>query len=365
MHIVEENAEGFLRAFHGGQNEMIVALLILTVRRIDLALFKSLLEGVTEIDQALGDEIGLFLFYPGQKAGLTGGYSNSRVLAGERLDGPSKIGTNTRASNFFKPLTGWAESARYDRQTAVLVAQSSAKIVPEFCEALSIDPGELPCICTLIKGIPGAIVSRAGDRLSYDSVVCAAHAMRPQIQRIQLEFNQVLASIPTLRSGIALLERSDAQKQRLCEQILNLADGLERRHALILRPQLSAMLNAGTLTADSLESLVREVAKERSDMVLTNSRTGGIRTRLSKLMMLDADVTHFRSVYDIAKLNQYRAIVENAEPELRRAAESAFAEAGITIWRYHDQFAQLSKAGPILGVITKAMTVLRRTILPI
>lgn len=364
MHIVEANAEGFLRAFHGQQSEMIVAVLILTVRRRDLELFKSLLEGVAEIDQALGKEIGLFLFHPGPSSGLVEGNRGRSVLPGERLNGPAPIGPKTRANNFYQSLATFPRQDVLGDIRANLVAQSTANIVQDFSIVLELENGDLPCVCTLIQGVPGAIICRAGDRLSYDAIVRVAEVLRPQADEARRQWDGLAAQLPEMRQAIVKLEAIQVREQKLRSKILELAAALERSHNIVLQPQLTAMLANNTLTPARADALVKEVAGEKADKVLASSRTQGIRSRAAALLEIGDEMHALASGDSERRFAHYSDRVEETRLALKRAAESAFAEAGISVWRYRDTIGRLAKTSQMLATAAKAINLLRRASLP-
>lgn len=101
MIIAQGSAESFLRMFHGQQNEISIAILILSVRRKEIALYRALIEGLSEIDHALGNEIGLFLFYPDSEAALEAWDHRTTFISGERFSFDGKRPVAMGARDFF------------------------------------------------------------------------------------------------------------------------------------------------------------------------------------------------------------------------------------------------------------------------
>lgn len=361
MIIAQGSAESFLRMFHGQQDEISIAILILSMRRKEAKLFHALIDGLTEVDHALGSEIGLFLFYPNSEAALEAWDHGTTLISGERFSFDGKRPVAMGAREFFHASTT-PNDEFYRRQIREIVTSSSAEIVSDFCTIFNISQTELPCVCTIIKGLAAPILSRTGERLSYSRLVQAAHAIRNELEQVRVRAHLLTEDLPTLRrelhSAEDAVQRADAKKNR----ILDLVKGLERKYDLPLLPQTTAMLAIGSLTTESFDILIREVSRDTCDRVLHDSRAQGVRNAIEKWQDATDEVTNFIQDNAPTTLEDRVRQMELVRSAMETSIRTAFSEAGITMPRLSDYAGTISKLGGAIATLGKVLSFVRPTI---
>ena len=118
--------------------QMLVAILILSLHRREIDLFSSFIQGVTELDSALGKEVGLFLFYPRAQTSLMAFDKGHHFLAGERIEPKTTNVKTYRAVDFFANVDPSSYGSNQS-QIELAVSRSSVAIVPEFCRIFDVD----------------------------------------------------------------------------------------------------------------------------------------------------------------------------------------------------------------------------------
>lgn len=358
MIVSQGSAESFLRMFHGLQSEMTIAILILSARRKETELFGSLIDGLAEVDQALGREVGLFLFYPNSQAALSAWDRDTKFIGGERFTFNGKRPSAMEAREFFYSVNP-DDNPYYRDQIQRTVAQSSAEIVDEFCTIFEIDPASLPCVCTLIKGVHKPIVSKAGERLSYARLVEAAHSIRRELESIRTRAQFLIEGVHGLERSLVLAEQSAQLADRKRDRVLSLIGGLEQKFNVTLSPQISAMLALRTLTVEGFEAVVSEVANERADQILRDSRSSGIKTAVSKWCEAINDLSVFSTNYRESDLETRATQIESVRTAIEKIIQAAYADAGISVFQFSQYAGSVAKLSGAMASISKLIAFLR------
>lgn len=356
MEVVQGNAEEFLHFFHAKQNEIVVAILILSFRRKEVELFSALIDGVTEIDQALGPEIGLFLFAPDADTAVEAFDRGHHFLAGERFN---VGGWASRASDFFENSNPRQYDPRYYPEIKQAVARSSTKVVPDFCKIFDIDTDALPCVCTIIKESDRVIISRAGDRLSFDALVRVAINLKSNLALIKQRINFATRGIEGLREWLAATQAADA-RIKLCEtKIVEYATSLQRKYKIVLAPQIKANLRSGNFSVQAFDRLLIDVAGDQFEKISKNSRTRGLRSRTEEWQLKNLHLNDFIRLNDVNGLQRTKDFCEELASDFEHSVASAMSKSGITMRRYRDYIGTVGKISGAVAFLTKAVAFLK------
>lgn len=337
---------------------MSVAILILSARRKEVELFQSLIDGLAEIDYALGREIGLFLFYPQSEGALQAWDRDTLFIGGERFAYDGENPTAVGAHDFFHTVNP-DENPHYRDQIRRTVAHSSASIVSEFCAAFDIKPSDLPCVCTLIKGVHQPIISNAGERLSFARLVKAATTIRGELETVRTRGQHLIEGVDGLGRSLREVEQRLGTVDRKKQRILSLVSGLEMKYGVTLAPQITAMLALDSLSAQSFEAVVREVSGEQSDRILRDSRSQGIRHAISAWQERRSEVARFVEANPLNGLQDRVMEIDAIRSELEGAIRAAYADAGISVFRFSEYAGSVAKLSRALSTLAKVVALVK------
>lgn len=159
MIIKEGTAEDIHNWFITEKTDEIVLCIFLGASKMDVDLLGRLIEQASHIDGVMGRKIGFLLCADGLQAASTVGQSGGRETI---INGVYKrpVAEPLVARDFISEFNmerlrngGQPADKEYYRDASKALAQSTARMVPDFMELYGISRSELPCLITLVKGV--------------------------------------------------------------------------------------------------------------------------------------------------------------------------------------------------------------------
>ena len=358
MYVQDESALGFLSTFHQNQNDISIAILILALRKVDIEIYKELIDGVAELDEALGREIGMFLTIPAHMAVMTA-TRTGRFLhdaSAKPVDKSGKLKLLREMAYF-----DFTQTPEYLALSRAAIVGKNIQIVSEFSSIFGIDPEKLPCVCILIKGVDGAVVIESGDRLSYIKLVQSAIDFKNRLVPIKLKLGELVDGVGAFNDALTSTDRTQKKLEKLAKQILDRVNTLQEKHGVTMRPQIVAALTSGQCSATFIDNLVRSIGGSSYEQITKDSRASAIKIMADEWAELHGRVRMTARSFDIAALTAKKVGYDSIVREIHDAADSAFSNSGISARQINVSYSEVFKYfSPIVGLIMKGISLLSK-----
>lgn len=358
MRVYEGTAEGFVNAFHTKQDQDDIALLILSDHRAHIPVLQAAIEGRTQLDAALGERIGLFLFgEPGEKI-VSSKPGSAAVISGRRLT----FGPAPTAREFFNALPQAAHVDSVARER--ILAMSTVDMVPALAVELGVGEDQLPCVCALIRGAGDVLTTPVGSRLSFDTLVRAAKAVRREIESLEAELAAHLRPAPLRAADLAKIEALIARRDAARDLILDYARALESRFRITLAPQLKGLFARRAITFEAFADLVRDQSKTAFAELAPTRRWRTTQRHITDWLALQSRIETALQGASIDREMDRQDYLAKYEGHVRRAITTAMSESGLSMTRYSGFVPAAVKVAPAIAAGVKLIDILRRAMAP-
>ena len=361
MIIHEGNPQSFLRHFHTGQSHMVIALLVLSLDIREREAVLEMLDRMPQLDDVLGEEIGLYFFsaHPGKGLVNRRPLGEVEVMLGEEVVPRRRRARTTTARDFFENLSssGYTEDDR--RLLRARIARTTIEIVPDFCRAFGLISNDLPVVCAIVRGSDQVVTAkiRADDVLPR--LIEAANLLDREIAAIQLDLNIIVSGAYELESQLNRVLRYETKCKEIVIEIKNFLDSLERKFDVSITPQIMGLIRSGELTPAALEEIVSQCADSSVAFRLrSDSRIQAIKKRLIEWQEAEDEIQAFAKRHDWPALLANRDLILSNVDRIQGGVTRAFSGSGISTRTYGDGW--IKRAVTFVRVVGKGAEIARK-----
>lgn len=357
MYVLDESTQGFLSTFHN-QDQISIAILVLAQRKDDIDIYRDLLDGVVEVDEALGREIGMFLAVPAHIAVMTSPRTGDflRDRSSKSVDKGEKL-KRLRDLKYFD----FTQTQEFRLLSRAAIAGRSVEIVSEFAAVFGIDSEHLPCVCVLIKGVEGATVIESEGDLSYRNLVLAATEFKKRLAPIKIVLADIVDGLGSMKSAMDNTEMAQKRMKSLNSMISDALNTLQRKYKVTLSPQFVAAINSGNLTSNFIDDMFRDVGGSQYNTIIKDSRAKSVMNWAGKWQRLNHKVRATVRSFDLNSLTAKSVAYDSVVREINESARASFSSAGISKRSMTIRYTDILKYVPAtLGLLAKAFSLLTK-----
>lgn len=347
MMLHEGDAHTFLDFFHNTDHHMVAAIFFLSIEAKDQAIIGDMIDAVTEIDEALGEDIGLFIFGPQCAETLLASDEGFQVLAGRRIDKPRPFRSRTsRIKKFFEEANPVNYGGPYDGQIRSAVLRSSTSIVPQFCNIFDIDKARLPVVCAVIRGSSDAIIVPLKNRLDVRELVIVSKLVNERIVELKTRATVAMDGIQSLEHQIRQSEDWSNDLARNKNRVMSCARELEYIHSIVVCPQIQAHLRTKTLSQETIDHVVSRIPSEISADVAADPRLRVIRNCVVQIQKIERKFTSLAESDEMINLVKNKEFLASLSEATRKALHETLADKRLSVANIRSD---VTRAAPWLG----------------
>lgn len=348
MFVSEESAGYFLDTFHGRQDECDVAILILSTQAAEVV--GELIDKVSNMDIALGEEIGLFLF------GSPGNIIEFKTGSTIHLVPGSKINRGYQsAKDFFENSSDTLFVPERIKQN--IIARTS-RIPLDFCNLLGIDPSKLPAVCILFRGWEDVVVSPVGDRMDFAALSYLARTLREDLDALSVRLEVERRDISQLDEMVKKLDAAQGRHEAHRIGAINSLKALERRYGFVVTPQIQVMFQMRSVAVGKVADLIREQRPHDWPAISASKSWKGAVRSIGAWTSSEENVRALSNGSLISNVISRREYLERFGDEIRKVATAALESSGLSIERHTTYRVPMSKIGAALDFASKAAQLL-------
>jgi hypothetical protein len=215
--IHDGDPQSFLRHFHTDQEHMVIALLVLSLDSREKDAIQEMLDRVPQIDELLGEEIGLYFFGPMPEAGLLnrGAMGRTEVMAGEALSPGRRHSQTTAVRDFFENLSSSDLGEDAHRSLRAQIARRTIDIVPDFCRVLGLEVRDLPVICAIVRGSDQLVTAKIRSDDVLARVIEATRLLDREVAAVRMQLEMIVNGADAIERQLGKAERSTTKSDKL------------------------------------------------------------------------------------------------------------------------------------------------------
>lgn len=243
MIISSATPQDLVEWFHSRQEKQRLLCVLLAPSKADQKKIIDLVDDVYATDAVLGDEVAFLLLHPGADTtlGLDKGYGEFATLRGTVFSGSkskSGLAYALRDAEIFRDMSD--EGEPYRRDIAEKSSRAMGLFVPAFMKLFSVNPGELPALCIVIKGMNDSVVLPLGTSWTVESlleVLTKIRAIADRLPNFREEYQSLADAVPmklhTVADAAREISAKTAKITEILEQILRRYPASELDRALL------------------------------------------------------------------------------------------------------------------------------------
>lgn len=313
MIISHASPQELVEWFQTGQEGQRLLVVLLAPASADQAKLVSLIDDVFAADAVLGQEIAFLLLHPASTTPIAvdrgyGQYATLRGTTFPRADDRSRQDHPVHDVHALRDLSD--VDGPYRQEISKKSASSMARFVPEFMTLFGVEPGELPALCVLVKGLDESVVlplSKEWTKEDLLSIFCSLRSATDKAANFHEQF-QTLADrlpekLPRVEDSTREIAAKSARISDMLERLLNRYNGTDADRRLIadfIAQQLPDSASLEKVLAKLSFSNVERFQKDGQALKVRDlmSRVEAVRNSLSDDL---TSRTYLLSIADLAK----------------------------------------------------------------